>query len=558
MTTETADGPTPAVRAFEGVSGRPRRLAHRNGARAGTILRDAAILFACVLGTCTAALSLRQDTNWDLQNYHFYDPWAWLTGRIFGPDIAAAQLQTFHNPLLDVPFYAMVRADLDPRVIACVLALPTAVAAFFLIKLCERLFRELPRKTGAALVVAACAIGLGGAMGRSQFATTMNEWPGAMFTMAALYGLVRSGKLEAAADLSRFALVATGFLAGAASGLKLTAGTYALALAIALLLRRAPIRANIGESLMFCAGVLAGLLATIGFWCWQLWNHYGNPLFPYANQWFRSPWWEAAPLLPRRFGPHALREALLLPFELYSPPTGFVAEVKYRDPRFPLLCVLAAVGAMVALSRRRIVRQASTIRLTNRREWTFLGVFFVAAFVIWAYVHSIARYLVPLELLAGAFIVALIGCRVPARHASSIVAVVAIVVIAMTRPADWGRVPFGERWFVLKVPPIDDHALVLLASGAPMAYVLPFLPASTVNVGIATNVTNPMLHNRLQDAIADRIARHEGPLYSLAQPPHDPALALDFYGLEKGSCSTITTNMSLLPLELCRLARRMK
>lgn len=558
MTTETADGPTPAVRAFEGVSGRPRRLAHRNGARAGTILRDAAILFACVLGTCTAALSLRQDTNWDLQNYHFYDPWAWLTGRIFGPDIAAAQLQTFHNPLLDVPFYAMVRADLDPRVIACVLALPTAVAAFFLIKLCERLFRELPRKTGAALIVAACAIGLGGAMGRSQFATTMNEWPGAMFTMAALYGLVRSGKLEAAADLSRFALVATGFLAGAASGLKLTAGTYALALAIALLLRRTPIRANIGESLMFCAGVLAGLLATIGFWCWQLWNHYGNPLFPYANQWFRSPWWEAAPLLPRRFGPHALREALLLPFELYSPPTGFVAEVKYRDPRFPLLCVLAAVGAIVALSRRRIVRQASTIRLTNRREWTFLGVFFVAAFVIWAYVHSIARYLVPLELLAGAFIVALIGCRVPARHASSIVAVVAIVVIAMTRPADWGRVPFGERWFVLKVPPIDDHALVLLASGAPMAYVLPFLPASTVNVGIATNVTNPMLHNRLQDAIADRIARHEGPLYSLAQPPHDPALALDFYGLEKGSCSTITTNMSLLPLELCRLARRMK
>ena len=558
MTTETADGPTPAVRAFEGVSGRPRRLAHRNGARADTILRDAAILFACVLGTCTAALSLRQDTNWDLQNYHFYDPWAWLTGRIFGPDIAAAQLQTFHNPLLDVPFYAMVRADLDPRVIACVLALPTAVAAFFLIKLCERLFRELPRKTGAALIVAACAIGLGGAMGRSQFATTMNEWPGAMFTMAALYGLVRSGKLEAAADLSRFALVATGFLAGAASGLKLTAGTYALALAIALLLRRAPIRANIGESLMFCAGVLAGLLATIGFWCWQLWNHYGNPLFPYANQWFRSPWWEAAPLLPRRFGPHALREALLLPFELYSPPTGFVAEVKYRDPRFPLLCVLAAVGAMVALSRRRIVRQASTIRLTNRREWTFLGVFFVAAFVIWAYVHSIARYLVPLELLAGAFIVALIGCRVPARHASSIVAVVAIVVIAMTRPADWGRVPFGERWFALKVPPIDDHALVLLASGAPMAYVLPFLPASTVNVGIATNVTNPMLHNRLQDAIADRIARHEGPLYSLAQPPHDPALALDFYGLEKGSCSTITTNMSLLPLELCRLARRMK
>jgi hypothetical protein len=556
MTNRTAEAPEPAARPFAGVSGGPRRVVNRRGAHAGTTLRDAAILFACVLGTCVAALSVRQDANWDLQNYHFYDPWAWLTGRIFGPDIAAAQLQTFHNPLLDVPFYAMVRADLDPRFIACVLALPTAVAAFFLIKLCERLFRDLPRATGAWLIVAACAIGLSGAMGRSQFATTMNEWPGAMFTMAALYGLVRSGSLEAAGDLSRWTLVATGFLAGAASGLKLTAGTYALALAIALLLRRSPIRANVGELLMFCVGILAGLLATIGFWCWQLWNHYGNPLFPYANQWFRSPWWEVAPLLPRRFGPHALREALLFPFELYSPPTGFVAEVKYRDPRFPLLCLLAVVGAIVALSRRRVVRQASTMRLTNRREWTFLGVFFVAAFVIWAYVHSIARYLVPLELLAGALIVALIACRLSARHATSIVAVVAIVVIAMTKPGDWGRVRFGERWFVLKVPPVDDHALVLLASGAPMAYVLPFLPASTVNVGVATNLANPTLHNRLQDAIADRIAHHEGPLYSLAQPPQNPALALDFYGLEKRSCSTITTNMSILPLELCRLVRR--
>jgi hypothetical protein len=556
MTTETAEGRAFAVRRFEGVAADPRRVADRHGEQGRTSLRDAAILFACVLVTCIAALSVRQDANWDLQNYHFYDPWAWLSGRIFGPDIAAAQLQTFHNPLLDVPFYAMVRADFDPRFIACVLALPTAVAAFFLIKLCERMFRDLPRATGTWLIVAACAIGLGGAMGRSQFATTMNEWPGAMFTMAALYGLLCPGKVDAGVDLSRWALVGTGFLAGAASGFKLTAGTYALALAIALLFRRMPIRANVGEVAMFCVGVLAGLLATIGFWCWQLWTHYGNPIFPYANQWFRSPWWEVAPLLPRKFGPHDLRQVLLFPFELYSPPAGFVAEVKYRDPRFPLLCLLAIAGAIVALSRRP--RAGNALRFTNRREWMFLGVFFVAAFAIWAYVHSIARYLVPLELLSGAFIVALIARGLPARHAAAIVPVVAIVVIVTTEPGDWGRVPFGDRWFELKVPPVDDHALVLLASGAPMAHVLPFLPASAVNVGIATNLVNPELHNRLQDAIADRIARHEGPLYSLAQPPQNPALALDFYGLVKSSCAPLSTNMSSWPLELCRLVRRTK
>jgi hypothetical protein len=517
--------------------------------------RDLVILGLSVLVTWLAALATRQDSNWDLQNYHFYNPWAWLTGRIFDPDVAAAQLQTFHNPLLDVPFYAMVRADLDPRVIACALALPTALAAFLLVRICERLFRDLPHSTRIVAVVAACAIGVTGAMGRSQFATTMNEWPGAMFTLASVYCLIRGGRVDAGADLSRWALVAAGFLAGAASGLKLTAGTYALALAVALLVRRARIRSNVGEVAVFSVAVLAGLLATIGFWCWELWQRYGNPLFPYANQWFRSPWWNAGPLLPRVYGPHDLRHALLFPFELYSPPPGFVAEVRYRDPRFPLLALLAIAAAVATLARRWNARAPHPAGPSTRPEWRFVAMFVAVAFAIWAYVHSIARYLVAIEALSGALIVALALRVVPRRFAKIVVAAAAIAIVALTRPGDWGRVAFGAHWFEVKLPPIDEHALVLLASGAPMAYVLPFFPASSVNVGIATNLANPTMHNRLQGLIADRIARHVGPIYSLAQPPYEPARGLAFYGLSKLSCAPIATNMSSHPLELCRLAR---
>ena len=34
-----------------------------------------------------------------------YTPWAWLNGR-YGFDLAPAQLQTFHNPLVDLPLHA--------------------------------------------------------------------------------------------------------------------------------------------------------------------------------------------------------------------------------------------------------------------------------------------------------------------------------------------------------------------------------------------------------------------------------------------------------------------
>src|ERR1700674_1982410 len=73
--------------------------------RATRCLLDAGLLLAAILLAGVASvLLLRQDVNWDLQNYHFYNAWAFAHGRL-GWDLAPAQVQTFHNPLLDLPFY---------------------------------------------------------------------------------------------------------------------------------------------------------------------------------------------------------------------------------------------------------------------------------------------------------------------------------------------------------------------------------------------------------------------------------------------------------------------
>ena len=85
-----------------------------SGQRATRCLLDVGLLLAAMLLAGTASvLLLRQDANWDLQNYHFYNAWAFVHGRL-GWDLAPAQLQTFHNPLLDLPFYGMVAADWPP------------------------------------------------------------------------------------------------------------------------------------------------------------------------------------------------------------------------------------------------------------------------------------------------------------------------------------------------------------------------------------------------------------------------------------------------------------
>src|SRR4051812_28066674 len=49
---------------------------------------------------------LGQDDNWDLKNYHWYNPYALLHGRL-DLDMAPGQWQSYFNPLIDVPYYVL-------------------------------------------------------------------------------------------------------------------------------------------------------------------------------------------------------------------------------------------------------------------------------------------------------------------------------------------------------------------------------------------------------------------------------------------------------------------
>ncbi|HET9047075.1 MAG TPA: hypothetical protein VFO33_08960, partial [Casimicrobiaceae bacterium] len=146
---------------------------------------DIVLLAACIAIAAGVAIALGQDANWDLQNYHFYDPWALIHGRALGHDVAAAQLQTYLNPLLDVPFYAMVAADWNPRIITAVLALPAGVSAWLLAKIAWALFDDPDPRARIGATIAALAIGLTSAMAVGTLGTTMNDWPGTAFTLGA-------------------------------------------------------------------------------------------------------------------------------------------------------------------------------------------------------------------------------------------------------------------------------------------------------------------------------------------------------------------------------------
>jgi hypothetical protein len=67
------------------------------------------------------SIYLGADRNWDLLNYHFYVPFAFLHARL-SFDVQPAQAQTYLNPLLDLPSFVLIRLfNSYPRFVGFVL-----------------------------------------------------------------------------------------------------------------------------------------------------------------------------------------------------------------------------------------------------------------------------------------------------------------------------------------------------------------------------------------------------------------------------------------------------
>ena len=511
-------------------------------------------LALAVLAAGISSIALRQDSNWDLQNYHLYNAWAFLHQR-FGIDWAPAQLQSFYSPFLDLPFYALLAADLPPRVIAFALAIPTGIAWFFCVRIALGLFGALPNDQRIPAVVAAVAFGVTAPMSVSLIGLTMNDWYTAAFVMTALWLLVRVAD-AGPAPTATFAIA--GALVGAGAGLKLTGTIYGVGLMGGLLAMNATWRGRVRSVLVAGVGMAGAFAVTAGPWMWLMFTRYGNPLFPYYNNVFRSPWGDPIALTGNSFGPRSPLEWVVFPFMLLWKLEGYVAEPEFRDARPALLYVLALTVFVLAL-RRRFAAAAKPVchDASATAAWRLVGGFFLASLVAWAIMYRVFRYLVPLEMLAGMLIVHFIVRLAPARRLPVVLAATLLLVVVTAKFPTWWRQRFGDHFLVVEMPPVKSNALVLLVTADPMAYVLPSFSADARFAGLVSNLNDPDRKNLLQQTIATLIRDHRGSLYALAMPPGRNAGgdALAKMGLARESCQAITTNLRVSPMELCELRR---
>jgi hypothetical protein len=254
-----------------------------------------------------------KDFNWDFRNYHYYNAYALLHDRL-GFDIAPAQRQTYHNPLIDLPLYGMIQI-LPSRWTGFLLGASQGLN-FTLVFVLYWAICRLERPAAKTLIgLAVAAMGCIAPAFVLELGTCLGDNVISLFVIAALIAAVLAiaSFQENWRRASLLRILVAGLLIGAAVGLKLTTGVFALASAVALLAVVATRRA--GWSMLLCYGLagVSGALLTGGYWAWTLWQEFGNPLFPYFNHVFRSPAVAPAAFFDARFLTHEHWEYFVWP-----------------------------------------------------------------------------------------------------------------------------------------------------------------------------------------------------------------------------------------------------
>lgn len=350
---------------------------------------------------CGVSFFLGKDLNWDLLNYHFYAPFALLNWR-FDQDFFAASVQSYLNPLLDLPFYLLARSGAPDWAVSSGMCAIHAVNLLLL----RRIARSVlvfggGISTGSVLWVE-LAVLLGGMapLFLSQIGSSLVDVLWSIPCLAAV-----SLWLQAAPAHRRLAdSFLIGFLSGVAVGLKMTAVYFALGLFLTEMLMSARTRSRHDANVLalHVLGGVLGVALSYGWWGWVLWSHYGSPVFPFFNDLVGAPYFPLEPLLNARFQPAGVWQMLRFPVDVLLADKRPYVEKSVPDIRFLLMMVLG-VMALTKLVRRRHGQAQGPGRLFQPGAQLLL--FVSIYYVMWLKGSANGRYAMPLLLLIGVALV---------------------------------------------------------------------------------------------------------------------------------------------------------
>ena len=474
------------------------------------------LLIACwIVPLIFGIYSLTQgaDSNWDIRNYHLYNAFALLHGKM-SIDLAPAGMQSYFNPLLDVPYYLMAM-HLPAMVVGFIMGVVHGLNFVLLLGICHQALANLPEqernRTSFWLALAGCLT----ANFMSAIGNSMGDNTTSLFSLGALLIVMTVWSRLAGASARVVLIIAVaGVISGMGAGLKLTNVVYSVAVCAGLLCVPTTAIARLRVSFVFGVGVLLGLAATGGYWFANLWHLYGNPLYPQFSSVFPSALTAKVGVVDTRWFPSSIWEAVAFPF-VFSINPYRVGQARLHQGIWAVAYVIFWWWMIAAFVRAR--KGVSMTRLPSTARPVVASV--VIGYLVWLKVFSIQRYLVPIELCLPLFIylllTQLLAYRV-ARNLATVLLVVCSIVVLVGGAHSWGHDLWAKKMFDVDVPPLPDpeKTTVLLTAGdPPLAWLVPMFPNTVAFASIrsAFPQARPAYDNKVHDIARTR----GGPVYAL-------------------------------------------
>lgn len=437
-----------------------------------------------------ASYCLGADANYDLLNYHFLNGYLYAHNAIITD--TTSSIQSYLDPYISIFFYFLI-AYLKPLTANWVIAFIQAfnLVAVFLIarELLARFgFRCSTRIAVSILLSLLIVIGPGF---WSEIGTTMGDSILSVPILFTLYCVVRCTRGDLSTRTRIAFLLIAGLLVGFTCTMKLTNATFALALAMSVLLAEytdfSHLKKAIGMASLFSGGVAIGFILTYAPLGFQLWQHFRDPVFPYFNGVFNSPYVVAHSIADVRWYPTSFWGYFTMPFQFVgrqSPSANsaghyFGMEIPFRTAYFAILVPLTALYVIVASMRWK--KDKGTYLASH-----IVVAFFVIGYILWALEFSYYRYLITLEILAPLVVaieVIYVWPIFARRQVANLGLMTALLLISLYSlpDANWGRIPFAQTYFGINSHELRSYSkdeVVLGVYPQPLGFVVPYFPAS--------------------------------------------------------------------------------
>lgn len=454
------------------------------------------------------SLLLGQDSNYDLLNYHLYTPFAFLNNKL-EIDLAAAGGHSYFNPFLDLPYYFLIYY-FPPYIASFIMGCIHGLNFNLVLGISSKILSDLPPPVRNRVCLFLSLSGCLTANFLSGLGNSMGDCLTSLFVLCGFFLVLKYSPsfLSKITITNAFIIMLIGLVIGIGAGLKLTNVPYVAALCFSILFLPCSLNNRLVIAILIALGICIGITIGGGYWYFEMWNYFGNPVFPMFSNYFPNELSGNSWSKDNNFLPKNIQEILLWPL-IFSLDSYRVGQAKIHQFIWPLfyLCFIYWIIKYIYKKIANLSFNSYQSKLN-----LFLILFIAVGYILWQELFSISRYLVPIELLAplGIYVMsrdffagqeklkALIDCTL----------MLSTLVVLLGGYETYGHVGYGATSFRVIAPKIEGprNATVLFAGtgASPQGWMVTQFPSEIAFSQLGAMEDTDAYNKALKKKIIDR------------------------------------------------------